>query len=101
MKTIERSSNMPEAMLQVRGNILPFEILKKMSATVYDSFTITKNDTGEDLPYPPEEDFRPEFVAEVEKSCKEYHAGKRDDFIICKSQEEQETLFNKIWNEDE
>ena len=95
MKVMERS-DMQKTMLHIKGNRLPFDILKKMSASVHDSFTITKNDIGEDLPYPPEEDFRPEFVAEVEKSSREYHAGRRDDIVSCKTQEEVEELFENI-----
>ncbi len=45
-------------------------------------------------PMPPEKDFRPEFIAEVE-------ARRKGKTISCNSREEREALFNKIWNEDE
>ncbi len=97
MKIIERS-DMQETMLHIKGNRLPPNILQKMGATVSDSFTIIKNEIEKDLPYPPEEDFRSEFVAEVKRRDKEYNPK---ESVICNTKEEREKLFAQIWQEDE
>ena len=43
-------------------------------------------------PMQPEENFRPEFVAKIEAQQYEKNGG-----VLCKTQEEQDALFDKIW----
>jgi hypothetical protein len=78
----------------IKGRELPFYMLKKLNATPSHTFRIVSETEieydDEGNPMPPEEDFRPEFVKEVEKRCKEYENGK---FVRCKTKEEQDALF--------
>ena len=47
---------------------------------------------------PPEDQIRPEFVKMVEESQKDIREGR---FVVCKTKEESDALFDSIWNEDE
>ena len=82
----------------VKGEELPFYILKQLNATPYHTFRITPeteieyDDDGN--PMPPEKNFRPEFVAKIEEQ--QYN---NDGDIICNTQEEQDALFAKTWEE--
>ena len=80
----------------VKGSDLPFHILKRLNATPYHTFRIipeTEIEYDDDgNPMPPEENFKPEFVAKIE--AQQY---KKDEGVLCKTQEEQDALFDKIW----
>ncbi len=47
---------------------------------------------------PPETAFRPEFVHAVKESEASYKAGR---YTECRTEEEQDAYFERIWNEDE
>lgn len=87
--------------IHVKGSDLPADWRKQAKVAPDELLEITiksESETGDGL-LPPEEDFRPEFIAEVEKSSKEYHEGKRDEFISAKTPEETRALLNKMINE--
>ena len=91
---------MPE-IRNVKGSQLPYFLLEQLRATPQHTFTITPeveieyDDEGK--PFPPEESFKPEFVAEVERRCRDSRAGK--NITVCETEEEQTVFFNKVWNE--
>lgn len=87
--------------IHVKGSDLPASWREQANVAPDELLEITiksESETGDGL-MPPEEDFRPEFIAEVEQSSKEYHEGKKDEFITAKTPEEVRALLNKAINE--
>ena len=87
--------------IHVKGRDLPANWRKQAKVAPDEQIRITiesESEAGDGL-FPPEEDFRPEFIAEVEQSSKEYREGKRDEFISAKTPKETLALLNKMINE--
>jgi len=96
---------MPETVLEnVQGSNLPPDILKKMGATKYHTFTISLegqkemefDDDGN--PMPPESAFKDEFIQSIEAAEGSFEKG---EGTLCHSKEEREKLFNQILSEDD
>ena len=82
----------------VKGRDLPPSWRKQANADPDELLRITielESEAGDGL-MPPEEDFCPEFIAEVEQSCKEYREGKG---IKLKNRQEIDEFFKKIRSE--
>ena len=85
-------------LIHVKGDKIPPDLLAQMKANIEMTFTIIPEiDYDVDgKPMPPEEAFKPEFVEEVEKSCKEYREGKRAG-TLCKTEEERKEFFDEVF----
>jgi hypothetical protein len=82
----------------VKGRDLPPSWRKQANADPEELLQITielESEAGDGL-MPPEEDFRPEFIAEVEQSGKEYREGKG---IKLQNSQEIDEFFKKIRSE--
>ncbi|MBF0550056.1 MAG: hypothetical protein HQK60_05930 [Deltaproteobacteria bacterium] len=91
---------MPTAKIieHVKGSELPAGLLEKFGFYPDQTFTITLEDEDENMP--PEEAFRPEFVAEMERRDREYLAG-RSKGTICRTKEEDDAFFDSVWGNDD
>ena len=47
---------------------------------------------------PDEENFKPEFVEEIQRRDKEYN---KSDSIVCHTKEESDAILKKSWNEND
>ncbi|MBF0550886.1 MAG: hypothetical protein HQK60_10155 [Deltaproteobacteria bacterium] len=82
----------------VKGTELSAEWLIKQGFVPEETFTITIEPVpDEDENMPPEEMFRPEFVAEMERIDKEVKKG---NVITCRSKEEREAFFKSVWEDE-
>ena len=84
----------------VKGRDLPPSWRKQANADPDELLQVTielESEAGDGL-MPPEEDFRPEFIAEVEQSSKEYRKGKSKVYT-AKNSKEASTLLKKIIHE--
>lgn len=84
----------------VKGSDLPPSWRKQANADPDELLRVTielESETGDGL-MPSEEDFRPEFIAEVEQSSKEYREGKGKVYT-AKNSEEASALLKKIIHE--
>ncbi|MBF0475170.1 MAG: hypothetical protein HQK59_04925 [Deltaproteobacteria bacterium] len=82
----------------VKGTELSAEWLKQQGFFPEQTFTITIEPApDDDENMPPEEMFRPEFVAEMERIKREVKKGK---FTICRTPEENEVFFKSVWEDE-
>ncbi|MBF0552894.1 MAG: hypothetical protein HQK60_20455 [Deltaproteobacteria bacterium] len=82
----------------VKGTELSAEWLIKQGFVPEETFTITIEPAPEDDEnMPPEEAFRPEFIAEIERRDRE---AKQGNVISCRTKEEREAFFNSVWNDE-
>lgn len=82
----------------VKGSELSARLRKQANVTPDELLEITidaEGDTGDGL-LPPEEDFRPEFIAKIKQSDEDVKAGR---VKRCESFDELKADLNKIWNE--
>ncbi|MBF0510165.1 MAG: hypothetical protein HQK57_14725 [Deltaproteobacteria bacterium] len=83
----------------VEGRKLPAGFLKELGFSPEWTFTITiQPEHEDDTDYPPEEKFRPEFIAEMERRDREYD---KSDSTFCRTKEEREAFLKKLWEEDD
>lgn len=82
----------------VKGSVPPelSQKLKENPDEEYEVIIQPMREAEEDANMPPEEKFRPEFVAEMEESKKDHEAGR---YTECATKEESDAHFNKLINE--
>ncbi|MBF0477372.1 MAG: hypothetical protein HQK59_16430 [Deltaproteobacteria bacterium] len=81
----------------VKGSDLPSAWLEKFDFLPQETFTVTVQPEDEDdLDYPPEEAFRPEFIAELKRRDREYDKNKS---TICHTDEELSDHLEILENE--
>ncbi len=81
----------------VKGRDLPD--LMKENADPDSLFRVVLERIGEpEEALPDEENFKPEFVEEIQRRDKEYN---KSDSIVCHTKEESDALLKKSWNEND